>query len=54
MSYYKNKYRNKKSDYTNAINYANTNISLPVYPSLKNKEVDYISKKILTFINNEK
>jgi len=54
MTYYKKKYRNKKSDYLNAINYANTNISLPVYPSLKNKEVDYISKKILRFINNEK
>jgi len=54
MSYYKKKYKNKKNNFFNAMNYANTNISLPVYPSLKNKEVDYISNKIIKFINHEK
>lgn len=54
MSYYKKKYKNKKNNYLNAINYANSNISLPIYPNLKDKEVDYISQKILKFVNNEK
>tara|TARA_B100001121_G_scaffold207757_1_gene181755 strand:+ start:10646 stop:11764 length:1119 start_codon:yes stop_codon:yes gene_type:complete len=54
MSYYKNKYKLKKKSYKNAIDYAKKNISLPVYPTLNNKQVDYISKKILNFISNEK
>ena len=54
MSYYKKKYKCKKNNYINSITYANTNISLPVYPSLKNKEIDHISNKIIKFLKNEK
>ena len=49
MKYYSNKY-NKKSDlYSNAIEYAKTNISLPCYPKLKFKEVDKISETIIKY-----
>ena len=32
--------------FMNSIKYGNTCISLPTYPRLKNKEVDFITKKI--------
>lgn len=54
MSYYKNKYKILKDSYLNANEYANTNISLPIYPSLKIREVDYISKTIINLLHNEK
>lgn len=53
MSYYKKKYRLDIKKYSNASQYADTNISLPVYPSLTMGEVDYISKTIISLINNE-
>ena len=49
MTYYKKKYNLKKNSYKNSIRYGKTCISLPVYPKLKNKEVDYISKSINKF-----
>ena len=54
MSYYKKKYNLNVNNYKNAILYGKTNISLPVYPKLKNFEIDVICKTIINFINNEK
>ena len=54
MSYYKKKYKIKNNLYYNSNLYGNNNISLPVYPKLKNSEVDQICKVIKKFIKNEK
>lgn len=43
MTYYKKKYKIKLQRFKNAKNYGDRVISLPVYPKLKNKEIDYIS-----------
>ena len=53
MYYYKNKYKLKKAS-SNSNLYANTNISLPIYPKLSMKKVDFISKKIIQFLEHEK
>jgi dTDP-4-amino-4,6-dideoxygalactose transaminase len=47
MSYYKKKYKLNLKNFKNSLNYGQMNISLPVYPALKNKEIDFICKKIL-------
>ena len=49
MKYYSNKYNVKKQLYSNAVEYAKTNISLPCYPKLKFKEVDKISETIIKY-----
>ncbi len=49
MYYYKKKYNLKNKFFKNSIQYGKTCISLPVYPKLKNKEVDYICKSINKF-----
>ncbi len=49
MTYYKKKYDLKDMSFINAVRYGKTSISLPNYPKLKNKEVDYICKTINTF-----
>ncbi len=49
MSYYKKKYNLKNKNYKKANEYGRSCISLPVYPQLKNKEVDYISETINKF-----
>lgn len=49
MSYYRNKYKLLKKYYKNADEYSKTNISLPIYPSLKNKNINIICQKILNF-----
>ena len=54
MSFYKKKYKIKSYLYKNSNEYSDTSISLPVYPSLKIKEVDFICKKINSHIKNEK
>ena len=54
MTFYKKKYRVASKHYANASQYANTNISLPVYPSLSMRDVDYISKTIISLTANEK
>ena len=43
MTYYKKKYKIKLQRFKNEKNYGDRVISLPVYPKLKNKEIDYIS-----------
>jgi len=54
MTYYKKKYNLKKKNYKNSYIYGKTNISLPIYPKLKNFEIDLISKTIIKFLSNEK
>ena len=51
MTYYKKKYEIKKRDYVKSKNYGDRVLSLPVYPKLKNKEIDYISKLINKYTN---
>ena len=53
MSYYKEKYKLKDKNFKNAKYYANNNISLPNYPKLYNKEIDYICNKIKDFYKNK-
>ena len=53
MTYYKDKYKISSKYYSKASQYADTNISLPVYPSLKMEDVDYISKIIINLLNNQ-
>ena len=54
MTYYKKRYNYKRNSFLNADIYGNSNISLPVYPELKMKEVDFICDTIIKFIKNEK
>ena len=49
MTYYKKNYRYKKENFKFAKNYADQNISLPIYPSLKNIELAKIIKTIEKF-----
>ena len=49
MTYYKRKYNLKLDNYKNSNIYGKTNISLPVYPKLKNQEIDAICKVIINF-----
>ncbi len=49
MTYYKKKYKLKNQNFPCSVEYGDTNISLPVYPKLKMKEVD----TICNFINKE-
>lgn len=53
MTYYKKKYKNNLKNFKNSQIYANSNISLPVYPKLKMRDVDNICKKLINFFNNE-
>ena len=53
MTYYKKKYNIESNNYRNANYYGDTNISLPVYPKIKNTEIDNICKIIKNFVNNE-
>ena len=46
LSYYKKNYDLDAENYSNANKLFNTIISLPIYPSLTNSEVDYITKTI--------
>tara|TARA_B100001063_G_C16700554_1_gene522320 strand:+ start:158 stop:1267 length:1110 start_codon:yes stop_codon:yes gene_type:complete len=48
MSYYKKKYKINPTAYKNSNLYSKMNISLPVYPKLKNLEIDFISKTLIT------
>ena len=51
MSYYKKKYNLKNVNFKNINKYGKMCISLPVYPKLQDKEVDYISETINRFYN---
>ena len=50
MSYYKSKYNLNPKRYKNSIKYGHENISLPVYPKLKIREVDKICKTITRLV----
>lgn len=49
MTYYRKKYFFKKNSYKNAHQYAIQNISLPIYPKLSLKDVDFICNMIKNF-----
>ena len=49
MTYYKKKYKYRSGQFKNANKYGKMCLSLPVYPKLQDKEVDYISKTINRF-----
>ena len=51
MSYYKKKYKTSNNKFKNSINYADSNISLPVYPKLTIRNVDKISLEIKKFLS---
>ena len=51
MTYYKKKYNIKKINFLNSKNYGDRVLSLPIYPKLKNKEIDQIGKLINKYIN---
>lgn len=53
MTYYKKKYQLNKKFFKNSKKYANTNISLPIYPRLKNFEINKIIKVIKDFYENK-
>ena len=52
MTYYKKKYNFKNEIFKNAIKYADTNISLPIYPSLNLKDLNKVIKVIKAFYAN--
>lgn len=54
MTYYKKKYNLPLEKYKNSDIYSKTNISLPVYPKLTDKEIKKICKIIINFKKNEK
>ena len=54
MTYYKKKYDLKRENYKNSFIYGKTNISLPIYPKLRNSEIDFISETIIKFLSNGK
>ena len=54
MTYYKKKYQINKSNFKNSSYYANSNISLPVYPGLKNQEIQKIIKTVIKFYDHKK
>jgi perosamine synthetase len=49
MSYYKTKYGYKESDYPVANRVFEKSLSLPIYPDLKDDEVEYIIEKVLEY-----
>ena len=51
MTYYKKKYNINLKEFKNAIHYGKTNISLPIYPKLKNSEIEKISKTLIKLSN---
>ena len=54
MTYFKKKYKLDENDFKNSNKYGNNNISLPIYPKLKNKEILKICKNKKKFLKNEK
>ena len=49
MPYYKEKYGYKKGDFPIAENYYEREVSLPMYPTLSNEELEYVVKMIKKF-----
>ena len=54
MTYYKNKYKLNLKNYQKAKNYADMNISLPIYPSLNIKALNAVTRIIRNFYGYQK
>ena len=52
MSYYKQKYKLKITSYPNALNAYGQILSLPIYPSLSDEEVEYICQEVIKIAND--
>ncbi len=52
LSYYKQKYKLKITAYPNALNTYGQILSLPIYPSLSDEDVEYICSKIIKIAND--
>tara|TARA_B100001175_G_C19439542_1_gene605478 strand:- start:167 stop:1291 length:1125 start_codon:yes stop_codon:yes gene_type:complete len=52
MSYYKNKYGYRPSDFPNAVQYGSSNISLPVHQYLKEEQIEDICRTIIYNLEN--
>jgi dTDP-4-amino-4,6-dideoxygalactose transaminase len=52
LSYYKQKYKLKITTYPNALNIYGQILSLPIYPSLNNEDIDYICQQIIQIAND--
>ena len=52
LSYYKQKYKLKITAFPNALNTYGQILSLPIYPSLSDGDVEYICKKIIKIAND--
>ncbi|MCK9161214.1 MAG: DegT/DnrJ/EryC1/StrS aminotransferase family protein [Arcobacter butzleri] len=51
LSYYKHKYNLKVTSYLNALNSYQQILSLPIYPSLSDDDVNYICDKVISIAN---
>jgi len=52
MTYYKQKYKLKITSYPNALYTYSQILSLPIYPSLSDEEVEYICQKVIKIAND--
>ena len=52
LSYYKQKYKLKITAFPNALNTYGQILSLPIYPSLSDEDVEYICQKIIKIAND--
>ena len=52
MSYYKNNMDTKLVIFSNAVNYANKSISLPVHPNLNPDDIGYVCKNLIKILDN--
>ncbi|MGE4455303.1 MAG: DegT/DnrJ/EryC1/StrS family aminotransferase [Arcobacteraceae bacterium] len=51
LSYYKHKYNLKVTSYLNALNSYQQILSLPIYPSMSDEDVNYICDKVISIAN---
>ena len=47
LNYYKKKYKLKNNDYPVSIKWGNGTISIPLYPTIKKKDQEYVIKKLI-------
>ena len=52
MPYYKQKYGYKDNEFPNSSNYFSTCISIPIYPMMDNKDMNYI-KEVFTKLSDQ-
>ena len=50
MSYYKDKYKYARSDFPNAVKYADKSISLPVHPNLSKDDISYVCNTLINLL----